>query len=378
MQDVQKQHVAIEQGDAVVAARALIAKLPERKCATSTHQLYVRTFYRMWYEPEIDAIRPGIARDTYQVRRAALHYGARRLISSVLKKLDELSASYEADRDPQRLQEYQTVVLVLENMVRRLTPAIDRDPPLWDDKADFSQASRWKAESGCTKARGAGSKKHVLPKLPRNWISRFWGHVPTGHKYRDAIAVLSISPARVGEVVPGDRPSGFSDGVHVALDGEGLLTLTHAPQKTRGGKYGMEFAGVKVDPEAEGPTAQYLAERCREEGGALIVAVQSPAALSKAIKRIGCRAFPDGPAITPNVLRSQRIADAKVAFGAGEKVAQAAGQCTDRTQSKYGNVTHGSRSGLRDAFSSRTPKLVAVARARDISSLRKNSLTSVI
>jgi hypothetical protein len=102
--------------------------------------------------------------------------------------------------------------------------------------------------------------------------------------------------------------------------------------------------------------------------------VNSANALSKAIKRIGRRAFPAGPAITPNVLRSQRLADAKVAFGAGEKVALAAGHCTDRTQSKYGNVIYGRKGGLLDAFGSRKPRLVAVARAHELGETRKNLL----
>lgn len=263
---------------------------------------------------------------------------------------------------------------MLENFVRRLAPAIEWDSPQWDETADFSRISRFKTESDCTKVRGAGSKKYVLKDLPRDWIAQFWGHVPADHQCRDTIAALCVSPLRVGEVVPGDRPSAFSSGVHITLNEEDSLLLTHAPQKTKNGEYGMEYAGVKVDPIAEGPSAQHLAQRCRVEGGEYVVAVKSPAALSKAIKRIGRRAFPNGPAITPNVLRSQRIADAKVAFGAGGKVALAAGQCTDATQSKYGNIAHGSRSGLRDAFGSRTPKLVAVNRARDLGNARKNTL----
>ena len=372
MQGVRK-HDGDPQVDLIAAALALVARIPDRQCGMSSRLLYGRVFNRMWAEAELDPLRPGDARDTYQVRRAALHYCSRRLLLSVLKKLDELAEGCRVDSDPSHQASYNACLKTLENFLRRLEPALDRDPPMCGNTADFSSASRWKTESDCTKIRGAGSKKHALPKLPRSWIAQLWSYVPMDHKYRDAVAVLSVSPARVGEVVPGDRPSGFSKGVHVKLDNEGRLVLTHSPQKTHNGKYGMESAGVKVDPAAEGQCALHLAQRCRDEGGEFVVRVQSSGALSKAIKRIGEKVFPEGPKITANVLRHQRIADAKVAFGAGEKVALAAGQSTDGTQAKYGNVVHGRRGGLIDAFGSRKPRLGAVARAHELGIARRNS-----
>jgi hypothetical protein len=374
MQCVQKQGDDVYQVNVIGAAQALVAKLPERECAKSSHRLYGKTFNRMWREETLDALRHGIARDTYQVRKAALHYCGRRLILAILTKLDAVAAQSEASSDPQGAVAYQNILPVLDNVVRRLAPAIERDPPQWDETADFSRVSRWKTESGCTKVRGAASKKHVLKELPRDWIALLWSYVPFDHQYRDAIAVLSVSPARRGELVPGDRPSSFSEGVRVALDDEGCLMLIHSPQKTHNGEFGMEYSVVRVEPVAEGPSAEYLAQRCRDEGGEFVVMVKSANALSKAIKRIGHRAFPAGPVITPNVLRSQRLADAKVAFGAGEKVALAAGHCTDRTQSKYGNVIYGRKGGLLDAFGSRKPRLVAVARAHELGETRKNLL----
>jgi hypothetical protein len=363
------------QGDPIVTARALLARLPERQCAKSSRKLYGRTFHGMWAEENLDPLRIGDARDTYNVRRSALHYCGRRLLLNILTYLDVAAERRDTGLDPKDVVAYETTVAVLADVVRRLGPAIDRDPPLWDDTPDFSQTSRWKAETGCTKVRGAGSKKHALAELPRDWIEQLWSHVPLDHRHRDAIAVLSVSPARRGEVVPGDRPSGFSEGVRVALDNEGCLVLTHSPQKTHNGRFGMEYSGVRVDPVAEGPCAEYLVQRCRGQGGEFVVMVKSANALSKAVKRIGLKAFPDGPAITPNVFRSQRLADAKAAFGGGEKVALAGGHCIDRTQSKYGNIIHGRKGGLIDAFGSRKPRLVAVARAREIGKRRRNLLT---
>ena len=364
MQSVRKQDV-VQELDVIAEARRIIARIPERNCSKSSRRVYKKTFIRMWNEPEIDPLRPGDSRDTYAVRRAALHYGARNRLTAILTTLEGCAKKLPSS-DPTDQIAYDTHLEVLRNFVKRLGPAIDRDPPMVGERPDFKRASRWKAGPD-TKKRGAGSKKYALVELPRDWIEQFWACLPADHKYRDPISVLCVSPARVGEVVPGDRPSGFCDGVRVALDAEGYLVLTHSPQKTHGGKFGMAQAGVRIDPQQEGTCALYLAQKCKEEGGEFVVAVKSSEALRKAIKNIGKRAFPDGPDITPQVLRNQRIADMKKAFGAGEKVASGAGHSTDRTQSKYGNVAHGRKGGLKDSFGSRKPRVGAVDRARNLS-----------
>lgn len=350
--------------ESIAAARALLERLPHRKCAEATAKIYARTFRRMWAEGELDPLRIEDARDTYNQRRAALHWGGRNVLVNLLKRV-------EAAADANDRQAHASLLKALDDLLRRLSPAIDRDPPQWGDTADFTRKSRWATETGATKKRGSASKKHVLRDLPRDWIRQLWGFVPHGHKYRDAIAVLSLSPSRPGEVVPGDRPCGFSEGIIVALDSKGHLVLANRPLKSHGGKYGMEQSAVKIDVAAEGPVAEYLAQRCREQGGKFVVKVASSDALAKAIKRVGHRAFPQGPAITPYVLRSQRLADAKAAFGAGEKTALAAGQCTDDTQSRYGNVAFGRAGGLIGAFGTRQPRLVAVERARRLGEGRK-------
>ena len=365
MENVRKQDVLQEEA-AIAEARALLARLPERDCGKRTRKTYLRTFNRMWHEPDLNPLRAGDARDTYGVRRAALHYGARQTLLRLLEEIEKFSDN----SDPTYQAARSNCVKMLGEFVTAFRQAIDRDPPMVGDRPDFKKESRWKAEPG-TKRRGAGSKKYVLADLQRDWIDTFWSHVPLDHQFMDAITVLCVSPARVGEVVPGDRPSGFCDGVRVALDAEGCLILTHSPQKTHGGKFGMAQAGVRIEPQQEGACALYLAQKCKEEGGEFIVAVKSSDALRKAIANIGKEAFPDGPTITPQVLRNQRLADMKKAFGAGEKVASGAGHSTDRTQSRYGNVAHGRKGGLKDSFGSRKPRVGAVDRARNLGLERK-------
>jgi hypothetical protein len=81
-----------------------------------------------------------------------------------------------------------------------------------------------------------------------------------------------------------------------------------------------------------------------------------------------------GVAITPYVCREQAIADFKVTLGAGAAVAAAAGQGTDRTQAKYGNVSHGrKRKGLIGVESARTPRTGNIARVRDLAAKRRSA-----
>jgi hypothetical protein len=134
----------------------------------------------------------------------------------------------------------------------------------------------------------------------------------------------------------------------------------------------MEDSAVRIDVVKQGPVAKHLAQRCADEGGRFVVAVKSAEALTKSIKRIGWKVFPNGPAITSYVLRHQRFSDSKLAFGAGEMVALAGGQCTDETQKRYGNVQHGRKGGLIGAYGSRKPRLVSVARAKALGDARNH------
>lgn len=196
--------------------------------------------------------------------------------------------------------------------------------------------------------------------------------MPINHMYRDAIAVLSLSPARPGEVMPGQRPSGLSKGVAVFMDVAGDLVLMHKPLKTREGRFGMDRSAITLKITEAGPTAEYLAQRCREnDDDGFTVAIRSASALAKAINRIGRKAFPNGPLIGPYVYRAQHAANLEAAFGAGAQVAAALGHSTDKTQHRYGNVRHGRRGGLIRVQGSGKPRLVAVERARKLATERK-------
>jgi hypothetical protein len=345
-------------------ARDLLANLPNRKQSAVTVKNYRKTFTAMWWERRLDPLRAGDGRGTYLRRRAALHWGAGRMVERLLVKLETTTSN--GDQDFAR-----RIAAILNKVVDRLEPALKLDPPLQGEVADFTTRTRWENSKAAKKNHRKRDKKGDLAKLPRDWRERVWSYVPTNNSIRDAVAVHSLSPARGGELQPGPRPSGVSAGVTVALTKKGELVISTRPLKTHNGKFGMEVCAVKIDIALEGPIAVYLAERCRSHGGKFIVSVASSEAVRKAIMRIGQEAIPGAVIITPLVYRNQRIADLKAAFGAGGMTAIGAGHCTDRTQSNYGNISFGSRGGLIAAYGSRAPRLVAVTRARELGKARK-------
>jgi hypothetical protein len=347
-------------------ARALSAGIPDRRCSPKTIEGYRRTFSAMCGEKILDPLRPDDARGTYERRRAALYWGAKKTFTHFLKKID--GAIEKGDREVVR-----RLVAILAKVIDRFAPALALDPPMCGELPDFAVRSRWKSSKKIKKKHRKRNKKRDLGKLPRKWRELVWNEIPENSTLRDAVAVHSLSPARGGELEPGMRPTGFSAGVTVALTKRGHLVLATRPLKTHDGKYGQEVCAVKIDVSLEGPIAEYLAQRCYDAGGKFVVNVRSADAFRKSVMRLGRRVFPDGPVICPLLYRHQRLADMKVAFGAGGKTAIGAGHGVDETQSLYGNVVHGCAGGLIDAFGSRAPRLTAVARAHELGERRKIS-----
>ncbi len=229
--------------------------------------------------------------------------------------------------------------------------------------------SRWHQCAGSDRQRGANSKKHVLADLPEAWDECLWAATAEGWLYRDALAVHLLAPVRPEELVPGQRPNGWSHGVTVELRSSNRLAITFAPVKSHGGLYGTEITTIIIDPTIAGDAAAFLASRCAGEGGRLMVSIASKNAARKAIAALGRKALPElNKTITPYVFRHQLIADLKATFGAGEEVAAAAGHGNDRTQAGYGCVQHGrKRKGHLAITSARKPRTGNVERGRQLS-----------
>ena len=215
--------------------------------------------------------------------------------------------------------------------------------------------------------------------MPTDWDERLWQAAveewndPEHQDERDVLAVELLGPVRPQEFVPGARPHDWSPGVEVKQRSPRCLALTVVPVKSHRGRYGTRTTTILIDPTLADAAAAYLAARCADAGGQIVVSISSKNAFRKRLARLGQHALPEyNVVITPYVCRDQAIADFKVTLGAGAAVAAAAGQSTDRTQAKYGNVSHGrKRKGLIGVESARTPRAGNVARARDLAARRR-------
>lgn len=341
-------------------ATALLKRLPAPNISKSTTLVYDATFRRMLVDETVDPLRAGDARDTYNVRRAALLAGTWRLLRFHLSAYDQATKRGDSDTAERALS-------VLARVVERCGPAIDRDPPKPMKSPDWSkQPSRW-ADSGIPHPRrGKGSKKHILGSLPADWMMRVWQAAGTDWAYLDALAVHMLTPVRPAEFVPGWRNGRDVPGVAVALVGA-MLLIAVAPVKSHDGKYGTGETTIRLSADHPNPAVQHLVKRCRTaRRGAIAVRLEGTNGMRKALERLGRRALgPDAPKITGYVYRNQLIADYKATLGAGVSVAAAAGHCTDRTQSRYGRVEHGRRRGeLVGVIASRTPRIGDIERTR--------------
>jgi hypothetical protein len=348
-------------------ALALFRSLPEPHLAPASTRLYLTTLKRMMAEDIVEPLRAGDARDTYNVRRAALHAGTWILLRRHLDAF--LAASKTGDRTAAR-----QALAVLERIVARCGPAIQRDPPMDRDQSSFaSPPSRWTEAEGPKPRRGKASKKHMLKVLPADWTDRIWRAAAEADnwKYLDALAVHMLSPARPAEFVPAEREGQFVAGIEVWLDGD-ILAIGVAPVKSHDGKYGTGDTEIRLDARSHLPAVAHLVALCRDNGGKTVISLTGANAMRKALAKLGHKVLGEVVVVTGYLFRHQYLADLKATVGAGATVAAAAGHCTDRTQSRYGRVEHGRR---RDEFisvvASRIPKGGNVARA---SSLRRASI----
>jgi hypothetical protein len=344
-------------------ALACCAGLPEREVKERTAKAYIRTFTRMRHEPALDPLKDNIARNTYNYRRAALHFGSRRLLMFLINRCADAGAR----EDSSRLQHW---VRVLHRALNLIEPVLALEPPLQRGASTWSMpTSRWTQVDQPRPRRGKHGKKHVLKRLKRDWMDQLWNAVPVDWAYCSQLAVHMLAPSRPEDLTPGTRPGGWTAGAQVHLRSPNLMEITIAPAKSHGGKFGSPSVTISWDPTLEGRAAAYLAELCSIAGGRIVVAVDNKNAMRKALGRLGQRVFPEFEGnITAYVIRNQVMADLKATVGAGETVAASAGQCTDRTQSYYGRAEHGrKRKGFLGAISARQPRtgnIVSARRAR--------------
>ncbi|RXH08760.1 hypothetical protein EAS56_28015 [Bradyrhizobium guangzhouense] len=349
---------------AIARAEKCCARIPERDVDEKTAKGYMKTFLRMYKGGSLDPLVPGIAFDTYYYRRAALHFGG----VTVIRKLTEWVRASVVRQDK---AEAAKMSGALRKLVDKIEIAFERDPPgkpnvlPWEGPT--SRFHQMAIASVTTLPRGANSKKHVLGKLDRAWDQQLWlKAVEVKFLYLLPLAVHLTVPVRPEEMVPGERPKGWSPGIVLDLPDPRRLEIRFMPVKSHHGCYGTELTTVTLDPTIADEPAKYLAACCREAGCHMVVSVKSKNAVRKAIKVLGETAFPECEVtITPTVMRHQLIADLKKTFGAGQEVATASGHGTDRTQARYGYLQHGrKRRGYIEFLSARTPRAGNIERTK--------------
>jgi hypothetical protein len=353
--------------DTILRARACCARVPDRNISERTRQAYADQFARMLREGSLDPVKEGIARNTYNFRRAALLTGGKLFLERLIAQCMAAGERSDAVAATQHARE-------LLRAVERIEVAFDLEPPLLAGASPFGcPAARWRESAGADRERGANSKKHSLGNLPEDWDARLWEEAAEQAEewaYLEPLAVHVIAGVRPEELVAGQRPSGWSPGVIVELRSARRLAIAFTPAKSHQGLFGTELTTITVDPVVLGGPAAFLAEKCRaSQDNRIVVSIQSKDAVRKAIMRLGRRALPEVEVtITPYVLRHQRLADLKATFGGGEEVAAAAGHCTDRTQAHYGSVQHGRKlKGYISITAARPPRCGNVERARQLS-----------
>jgi hypothetical protein len=341
-------------------ATELLNQLPIPNISKATARVYDAAVLRMLAEEIVDPLRAGDARDTYNVRRAALLAGTWRLLRFELDVFDRAIKCKDRDRA-------EGALIVLNSVIRKCGPAIEKEPPKKMASPKWrEQPSRWTDSSIPHPRRGKGSKKHVLGNLPADWMMQVWDAAGGSWPYRDALAVHILTPVRPAEFVPAMRDGRWVQGVVVALSGN-VLTIGVAPVKTHGGKFGTRGTAIRLCADAAHPAVDHLVQRCRAaKGHTVVVALDGTNGMRKALEKLGRRALGEGaPKLTGYVFRHQAIADYKKTFGAGALVALAAGHCTDRTQSHYGRVEHGRRrTELIGVKAKREPRVGNIERAR--------------
>lgn len=144
-------------------AAACLERLPPRIVTPKTLKAYRTSFARMLREPVLDALRPGMARDTYTHRRASLHAGSRILLTKLMALLVKAGDSFDSALG-------RRVGAVLQDLLDRIEPALALDPPLLPGASTWEmRRSRWHDMDIPGPRRGKMSKKHLLGLMPDDW-----------------------------------------------------------------------------------------------------------------------------------------------------------------------------------------------------------------
>ncbi len=307
----------VERGFALVkAARAVLQELPERVVSENTAKKYASLTANLRATRKRPEEAAGTRR-SYYVYRAALNYVLPLQIRECLRTADRLAKA--KDRGG-----WWAEVL----RIRELLQTFQRYLP--DPNGERIRSGE---RSNVPLPRGASrSKRKGLRKLPEDWRDRLWRVVPSGSKYRSAIATSLLT---------GVRPAELAKGVDIRLSESGDLIFDIRGAKTQGGRYGQ--AARRLIVSATGPVGTYLKSMIDEKQG-IAISIRSPRLFGNQLSAFAKKCWPKrSQRVSPYTIRHQFAADLK-AMGDADAVSMALGHAVADTAQHYGTARQ-ARSG---------------------------------
>lgn len=311
---------------AVIAARSVLADLPESKISEKTAAGYRREYLRLLTvggkktSGVLDAAQDTTAASTWYRRRAAIIYEIRTELTNTLKEQDRLQRIFKTTNDPVAFETWKRLVERTVQFVKMLPKvmAIKNWPPLDERKR-------------------RETKKRSLNGLPDDWRQLLAKRLP---KYRLPFLVAAATGCRPAELVTGIALSYDTDlktgivSIKAVIKGAKVREMTGQPDRSI-------FIALDDRPDS-------LAGQLQEslKNGPINVGLTDEKLFSGAVRDAARREWPKRKVdLSAYSLRHQFAGDLKAAGWKDEKIAEAMGHVTTKTASYYGDRKQG-RGGL--------------------------------
>ena len=244
---------------------------------------------------------------TWFKRRAALKWAARKALTTLLTKQDQLQRELRLTPEDETLREDWLKLINSLDFYSRLASSIPTDCPIPPSERQQRR-----------------SKKRDLAGLPPDWRERLLARTS---KYSLAVLVTAVT---------GCRPHELTTGIVLTLN-DGILTaIIHGAKVTD--HNGQPWRKLSWNLPREGLVGE-LAEVVLKAGGTLRATIDSPKNFSTAVRDAGRREWPRRQkTITPYCLRHVFSADLKAAGLPRQEVAAGLGQAVDTTCQYYGTA----------------------------------------
>jgi hypothetical protein len=164
----------------------LIDRVGSRTISEKTLKEYRPIFVRMWRSGDLDPLHGSVSRDSYQKRKAALYFVALLWVGRLYARL----IASAGNGDKRTAWRWGRILIRALNQVEKI---VILDPPLHSDVSPLGLPRSRYHELPNRPKRGAGSKKHLLSQLPRDWQDRVWNLAKDDFRAPRTITILSLT-----------------------------------------------------------------------------------------------------------------------------------------------------------------------------------------